>query len=432
MTVRNLIYFLLVNIFIIRFVCCFKLGITNKLITNQKNSHHYTVVLLAAATGKSSSKIAYVCTECGKEHIQWMGSCSACGEYGTIKEFKVPKKQQQLSSLDVRSSVKHKLDIAKTTTGTWLSSSTTTGSLIKMDTVDTDSSVKRTKVFSEELDRVLGGGLVSGSLILIAGDPGIGKSTLLLQLASSVAKELPGVVYLTGEETAEQITARANRLNLSKSNLYLLCETDVDSSIATILSMQSLPLLVIVDSIQTMRSTDGPVGSVSQIKESTAKYLDFAKSTGVTVLLVGHVTKSGEVAGPRVLEHMVDTVLYMEGSDKADYRLVRSIKNRFGSISEVGVFTMTGIGLTDVSNPSELFLSDTVFTSGTEGSAVAIVLEGTRPILAEIQCLVSDRKFQTDSKINSRRASDGFPIQRLLLLCAVIEKRLKLELWLLL
>jgi len=238
-----------------------------------------------------------------------------------------------------------------------------------------------------------------------------------------------GVVYISGEENAEQIVTRARRLELATRGVFLINDVDADFAIDNILAMSELPTLVIVDSIQTMRTAacSNSMGSVTQTRESAARFVQLAKATGCAVLLVGHVTKSGEVAGPRVLEHMVDTVLYLEGSERAEYRLLRGIKNRFGSTSEVGVLSMSEAGLADVANPSELFMSDGVFLKEQEGSAVAVIMEGTRPLLAEVQCLVSTTS--PFAKANVKRMSDGFPVQRLVLICAVIEKRLKLALW---
>jgi DNA repair protein RadA/Sms len=300
-----------------------------------------------------------------------------------------------------------------------------------MDAVNIDSSRQSFPFFSGEVNRVLGGGLVKGSVVLLAGEPGVGKSTLMLQLAASLVADKHGsVVYISGEESAEQIVSRARRLGLNTQDLFLICDIEADEAIDNILAMSSPPAMVIVDSVQTMLSAaaSGSLGSVTQTRECAARFVQLAKATGSAVLLSGHVTKSGEVAGPRVLEHMVDTVLYLEGSERAEFRLLRGIKNRFGGTAEVGVLAMTPGGLEDVANPSELFLSsDVMRDGGNEGSAVAVVMEGSRPLLAEIQCLVSIQAPQ--AKFNNKRMSDGFPIQRLLLICAVIEKRLRLPLW---
>lgn len=298
-------------------------------------------------------------------------------------------------------------------------------SMIPMEDVELNVTTYRLKLFSDEMNRVLGGGLVRGSISLLAGDPGIGKSTLLLQLASSIANDKSAmdrtVVYISGEENPEQIAARAKRLNLSARKTFLICDIDVDNAIESILSMPAPPALIIVDSIQTMRTaacTNG-MGSITQIRESAARFVELAKSSGTAVLLIGHVTKAGDIAGPRVLEHMVDVVLHLEGSERSDYRLLKGIKNRFGSTAEVGVFSMNGEGMADVPNPSELFMSSNVVSTGAEGSAVAVIMEGTRPILAEIQCLVgASSALPAEAKISPRRATDGFPLQRLQLLCA--------------
>lgn len=393
--------------------------------------------------GKSSSVKAekFFCDSCGTEHIKWMGKCYACGEWNTIKAFRVSK---STSSLDTR--VKLSKPVAssplqeggKTVTGkggSWLSG--TSSSLTKLSNINTEQTYSRMKLFSEEFNRVLGGGLVKGSVVLLAGEPGVGKSTLLLQLAASVGKDFSNVVYISGEENGEQIALRARRLKLDQDGIYVMLNVDAEDSVANILLMETLPSLVIVDSIQTMRSEESTsnVGSVSQIRSSTAQFVEFAKSSGTAVLLVGHVTKSGDVAGPKVLEHMVDTVLYLEGSEQVDYRLIRCMKNRFGAVSELGIFSMSDSGMQDAENSGDLFLSSDVANKGLEGSAVAVVMEGSRPILTEIQCLVSKNANSAEEggrgyvMVTPRRASDGFPLQRLLLIMAVIEKRLRLKFW---
>ena len=317
--------------------------------------------------------------------------------------------------------------------GDWLARGFDDNGMMPMSEVKLDERVQTLPIFSSEVNRVLGGGIVKGSVVLLAGEPGMGKSTLLLQIAASAAKNSGRkVVYLSGEESSEQIAARAQRLNLNTKDIFLICDIDADEAITKILDMgeEYAPALLIVDSIQTMRTSSctSSLGSVTQTRESASHFVQLAKSSGSAVLLVGHVTKTGEVAGPRILEHMVDTVLYLEGSQgaEAQYRILRSVKNRFGSTSEVGVLSMDQLGMSDVMNPSELFLSEGITKSGQEGSAVAIIMEGTRPLLAEIQCLVS---AASPRAANVRRMSDGFPVQRLLLICAVIEKRLRLQLW---
>lgn len=244
--------------------------------------------------------------------------------------------------------------------------------------IDVTVADERIQVWSNELNRVLGGGLVKGSVVLLAGEPGIGKSTILLQMASSIANVggEASSVYISGEENKAQVASRAHRLKLSLQNLFLLCDGDIDSALAEVDVMSPKPSVIIIDSVQTMYSStcQGSVGSIIQVRDCTATLVRFAKSTGCSVILTGHVTKSGEVAGPRVLEHMVDTVLYLEGSERADYRLLRAMKNRFGSTFEMGVFSMEPLGLEDVSNPSELFMSQAVLSEGVEGAAVVVIM----------------------------------------------------------
>lgn len=403
---------------------------------------HRVVVRKGSSLRAKSKEEVFFCESCGTEHIKWMGRCASCKEWNTVKHFRAARMTS--TSLDPRASFGSATSssLSPTKPGTkdtekgkyqsnrWvLSGSISEGSLITPMSSITDSvSFDRIPLFSEELNRVLGGGLVKGSVILMAGEPGVGKSTLLLQLAASSGHR---VVYISGEENPQQIVLRARRLTLPQENIFLVCDVDIDKALQSIGTLGELPTMVIVDSIQTMRTAESQhtLGSVSQIKDSTAKIIQFAKSTGVAVVLVGHVTKTGDVAGPRVLEHMVDTVLCIEGSEKTDYRMLRCDKNRFGSVSEVGVFMMTEAGMQDVTNPSELFLTQKVLTESQEGSAVVIVMEGSRPILAEIQCLVSTTYAGANAKVNAKRTSDGFPIQRMLLICAVIEKRLKLSMW---
>jgi len=271
-----------------------------------------------------------------------------------------------------------------------------------------------------EFSRVLGGGIVPGSMVLIAGDPGIGKSTLLLQVTALLSETLGKVLYISGEESAPQIKIRAERLGITSDGLYLLTETDMDIIVDHI--HQLAPQLVVVDSIQAVYVPEltSAAGNISQVRESTARLIRLAKGEGVPVFIVGHVTKEGAIAGPRVLEHMVDTVLYLEGERFHSYRLLRSVKNRFGSTDEVGVFEMSGQGMLEVPNPSEAFLSER--SEGT-GSAIAVTLEGTRPLLVEIQALTSTTSFGLP-----RRTANGIDFNRLLLLVAVLSKRMRLRL----
>ena len=420
--------------------------------------------------GSKGKSEVFFCSECGTEHVQWVGRCSSCREWNTVKPFRAARDEGNLPPMDIRAraaaikassaspspaslaalpkavgsgfsqrSISQQPKQVRSFPGSLVSAS----SLIPMQSVDLDVTRQTFPFYSGEVNRVLGGGLVRGSVILLAGEPGVGKSTLMLQLASSLvtwggknsapsATLTPGqqvVVYVSGEENAEQIAARAKRLGLETVNIFLICDIDTDEIVDTILGMPTPPIMLIVDSIQTMRthSISGSMGSITQTRECAARFVQLAKATGSAVLLSGHVTKTGEVAGPRVLEHMVDTILYLEGSERAEYRLLRGMKNRYGSTSEVGVLAMKSTGLVDVANPSELFLSDGVLEKGQDGSAVAVIMEGSRPLLAEIQCLVSTQAPQ--AKFNTKRMSDGFPIQRLLLILAIIEKRLHLPLW---
>jgi DNA repair protein RadA/Sms len=279
---------------------------------------------------------------------------------------------------------------------------------------------QRIEVPMGEFSRVLGGGIVPGSVVLIAGDPGIGKSTLLLQVTALMSETLGKVLYVSGEESAPQIRSRAERLGISSERVFLLTETDVDLIIDHVRQLE--PELVVVDSIQTIHVPElsSSAGNISQVRESAARLTEVAKGEGVPVFIVGHVTKEGAIAGPRVLEHMVDTVLYLEGERFHAYRLLRSVKNRFGSTDEVGVFEMSGQGMLEVSNPSEAFLSER--SEGT-GSAIAVTMEGTRPLLVEIQALTSTTIFGLP-----RRTANGIDFNRLLLLTAVLSKRVGLRL----
>jgi DNA repair protein RadA/Sms len=272
-----------------------------------------------------------------------------------------------------------------------------------------------------EFDRVLGGGLVPGSLVLIGGDPGIGKSTLLLQASAAVAAAGGSVFYVSGEESAQQIKLRAERLGVPGDSLYILTETNVDSIAAQI--EQHRPQLVVVDSIQTiyLDQLESAAGSVSQVRESAARLMQVAKGQGIPIFLIGHVTKTGIIAGPRVLEHIVDTVLYLEGDRFHTYRLLRCVKNRFGATNEVGVFEMQDTGLVEVTNPSQVFLAERL--PNASGSAIAVTLEGTRPLLVEIQALSSTTSFG-----NPRRTANGFDLNRLWLLVAVLSKRVGVRL----
>lgn len=341
---------------------------------------------------------AFFCSECGYESAKWMGQCPACHAWNTMVEEPTAKKGPAVH-------VKR------------LSSRTTPATLAEISVAEED----RVSAGMGELDRVLGGGIVAGSLILVGGDPGIGKSTLLLQVCRYTAANGSKVLYISGEESLRQIKMRANRLGEFTGSLYFLSETNLDRMSETIEDLH--PDIVIVDSIQTMFREDvtSAPGSVSQIRECTNLLLSIAKGQNIAMFLVGHVTKEGVVAGPRVLEHMVDTVLYFEGDRNAVYRVLRAVKNRFGSTNEIGVFEMTQQGLSQVENPSEYMLNGRPKNSS--GSVVTCAIEGTRPILLEIQALICQTAFGMP-----RRTSAGTDYNRVNLLLAVLEKRLGMNL----
>lgn len=342
----------------------------------------------------AKSGTVFFCRECGHETSKWLGQCPGCGEWNSLIEEPVKKKVAAKVSV-VRN------EQAKITAITDIS---------------LDDEAKLSTGLGE-LDRVLGGGLVKGSLILVGGDPGIGKSTLLLQVCKNISHDGNKVLYISGEESLKQIKIRANRMGDFSGDLLLLCETSLDVIEAAIKNEN--PKVVVIDSIQTMYREDvaAAPGSVSQVRESTNILMQIAKNFGISIFVVGHVTKEGVVAGPRVLEHMVDTVLYFEGDRHASYRILRGVKNRFGSTNEIGVFEMTQDGLTEVKNPSEFMLSGR--PEEASGSVVACSIEGTRPMLIEIQALVCKTNFGMP-----RRTAAGTDFNRVNLLMAVLEKRL--------
>lgn len=342
-------------------------------------------------------KIVYFCQNCGNEESKWLGQCPACKEWNTFVEEKV---------------------VASSSKAAGSGMARMGANIVSLSEVSADDHV-RLKTGILELDRVLGGGIVPGSLILVGGDPGIGKSTLLLQVCQYLAEERD-VLYISGEESLSQIKLRANRMGDFCENLKLLCETNLDTVRGVIENKK--PSLVIIDSIQTMYSEEvaSAPGSVSQVRESTNVFLQLAKGLGITIFIVGHVTKEGTVAGPRVLEHMVDTVLYFEGDRHASYRILRGVKNRFGSTNEIGVFEMRANGLVEVENPSEYMLSGK--PENASGSVVACSMEGTRPLLIEIQALVCETNFGMP-----RRTATGTDYNRVNLLMAVLEKRIGLR-----
>ena len=343
-------------------------------------------------------KTVFFCQNCGHEETKWLGQCPMCKEWNTFVEEKV-------IASSVSANVKTDRDIEK--------------KILALSQVNTDEQ-KRFETGMKELDRVLGGGIVPGSLVLVGGDPGIGKSTLLLQVCQQLAKERQ-VLYISGEESLSQIKLRANRMGTFSDNMKLFCETNLGTVREVI--EKKRPEFVVIDSIQTMYSEEvaSAPGSVSQVRESTNVFMQLAKGLGITIFIVGHVTKEGTVAGPRVLEHMVDTVLYFEGDRHASYRILRGVKNRFGSTNEIGVFEMRQNGLVEVENPSEYMLSGK--PENASGSVVACSMEGTRPLLIEIQALVCDTNFGMP-----RRTATGTDYNRVNLLMAVLEKRIGLHL----
>ena len=343
---------------------------------------------------------AFFCQSCGYESVKWMGQCPGCHEWNTFVEELVDKKSVGQGNKKAGGESAIPLTLSQ---------------------VNTESH-DRIKSGIAELDRVLGGGIVPASMVLVGGDPGIGKSTLLLQVCRNLSEADVSVIYISGEESAPQIKLRAERIGKFGDSLKLLCETDLNA-IESVIDKEK-PQVVVIDSIQTMFSENvaSAPGSVSQVREATATLMRIAKVSGVCVFVIGHVTKEGTVAGPRVLEHMVDTVLYFEGDRYASYRILRGVKNRFGSTNEIGVFEMTGEGLMEVENPSEYMLSGRPVDSS--GSVCACCMEGTRPMLIEIQALVTRTSF-----VNPRRSAIGCDANRVSLLMAVIEKRLNLKMY---
>jgi len=345
----------------------------------------------------AKSKTVFFCGECGYESAKWLGQCPVCKAWNAFSEAPAIKKGGSSLKPGVAASLP-----------------------IKIKDVSLESDERVTTGISE-LDRVLGGGIVKGSLVLVGGDPGIGKSTLLLQMCAKLADKNVSVLYVSGEESERQIAIRSERLGRQSSDMLLYCETDIEK-IETAIE-NGKPEVVIVDSIQTMYSSkaDSAAGSISQVREVTSTLLRISKGLGVSIFIVGHVTKEGTVAGPRTLEHMVDTVLYFEGEDVASYRILRAVKNRFGSTNEVGVFDMGQTGLREVANPSEYMLKG--MPENAPGSVVACTMEGSRPILVEVQALVCQTNFNFP-----KRTTAGADYNRVNILIAVLEKRLGLNL----
>jgi DNA repair protein RadA/Sms len=339
----------------------------------------------------SKNKTVYICSECGFESPKWNGCCPSCGEWNTMNEEVIS------SNVSKSASVRTETLVAQ-----------------KISEISSEDEI-RFKTGMSELDRVLGGGIVNGSLVLLSGDPGIGKSTILLQICEFLGKKLK-ILYISGEESARQIKLRADRLGVKNDNLTILCNNDVESLVEYI--RVNKPGLVIVDSIQTMslKEISSSPGSVTQVRESTNMFMHCAKDFGIPTIIVGHVNKDGNIAGPKVLEHIVDCVLYFEGERHLSYRILRAIKNRYGSTNEIGVFEMLDKGLKEVPNPSLMLISGK--PKDTAGTCIACVMEGSRPILAEVQGLVA-----TSTYGNGRRMSNGFDYNRLSMLLAVLEKR---------
>lgn len=347
----------------------------------------------------AKTRVRYVCQSCGASALRWSGQCKACGEWNTLVETVVETRQERAASRS------------------W----SPINPPQPLSEIQADQ-FQRIPVALGELARVLGGGIVPGSVVLVGGDPGIGKSTLLLQMSAQLANSDKPVLYVSGEESVQQIKMRADRLGLQQPGLYVVSEVSLDQILAHIEQLQ--PSLVVVDSIQAISSEElaSSAGSVSQVKVCATALLRMAKANNIPIFLIGHVTKTGAIAGPRVLEHIVDAVLYLEGDRFHTYRLLRSVKNRFGSTHEVGVFEMTEQGMNEVTNPSEVFLAERMPNAA--GSAIAVTMEGTRPLLVEIQALASTTSFGLP-----RRTANGVDVNRLLLLVAVLSKRAGLRLF---
>ncbi|MFV0353223.1 MAG: DNA repair protein RadA [Oscillospiraceae bacterium] len=349
---------------------------------------------------KDKFKTIYVCTSCGETSLRWLGKCPSCGEWNTLVEDVV--KEEKSSKL--RAGTAERGAISAPAQAQKLS--------------DVDTTEKKSRLLSgmPELDRVLGGGIVLGSVVLLGGEPGAGKSTMLLQVCGALQVEGKDVLYATGEESVRQIKLRAKRLNVKQEHISVTASSDVDEIVALMETMN--PSFVVVDSIQTMRTGElsSAAGSVSQVKECSSRLLAVAKQKEIPVFIVGHVNKDGAIAGPKVMEHIVDTVLYFEGDRTLPYRVLRAVKNRYGSTNEIGMFDMTGDGLIAIENPSEMLLEGRPL--GVSGNCVGCIVEGSRPIMAEIQALATKSGFGTP-----RRAASGFDTARANLLLAVIEKR---------
>jgi len=345
----------------------------------------------------AKTRTQFVCQQCGSTSPKWMGRCPDCGEWNTLVETIVESKERSPLSYAVRRSKPQRLSEVA------------------------DDGLERVQLPMPEFSRVLGGGIVPGSLVLVGGDPGIGKSTLLLQVSALMAETIGKVLYVSGEESVQQMKMRAQRLGVAADQVYLLTETNLNIILEHI--QELVPKMVVVDSIQTVHLDElkSTAGSISQVRQCASRLMQVAKGEGIPIFLVGHVTKAGAIAGPKVLEHIVDTVLYLEGDRFHAYRLLRSVKNRFGATSDVGVFEMGSQGLIEVANPSEAFLAERLPNAA--GSTIAVTLEGTRPLLVEIQALASTTSFGLP-----RRTANGVDFNRLLLLVAVLNKRVGVRL----
>lgn len=342
----------------------------------------------------------FVCRECGYESAKWMGQCPSCKQWNTLEEVETPK-------------------ISKSRSGKTVVRKIDEGRILPLKEIR-NSSTYRIDTKIEELNRVLGGGIVPGSVVLAGGEPGIGKSTLFLQMADNIAKE-EDVLYISGEESAEQVAMRFERLGLT-SDLRFMAENQLEDILSAAETVR--PKVMIVDSIQTIFDSDieSAAGSVSQVRECAARLARYAKSSEVAVIIIGHVTKEGNIAGPRILEHLVDTVLYFEGENQSAFRILRAVKNRFGSTNEIGVFDMKGTGMEEVTNPSQILLSTR--QKDMPGSCIYCAVEGTRPVLLEVEALVSESSFGTP-----RRMTSGVDYNRVNLIVAVLEKRIGLKLY---
>lgn len=342
--------------------------------------------------------LIYSCTNCGAQFPKWSGRCLECGQWGTLKEEIIDKKEKELGELKVAPA-----------------------DIIDLNKIEI-SQLNRIKTEISEIDRVFGGGMVPGSLILLAGEPGIGKSTLVAQIANAVTNS----VYVSGEESASQIKDRLSRLNCDLKKIKFISETNAEkivSSINSLIASHESPALLIIDSIQTVYSSlaEGEPGNISQIRAGAAIFLELAKKKNVSIILIGHITKDGQIAGPKALEHIVDTVLYLETESLHNYRILRATKNRFGSINEIGIFEMSGAGFKEIKNPSAVFLNTA--PENLSGSIISSVMEGTRPFMVEIQALVTKTIFGYP-----QRKSSGFDLNRLQVLASVITKRAQVNL----